>query len=194
MDILLGLFLLFAKLSLFSFGGGFVMVPIAMADMKANHWATAAQLTDTVAIATMSPGPVGVNLAVGLGYKVAGINGAMAALAGITLPVTILLILVALFFFRIYKHPVVVSAFYGLRPVVTALIMYAAVSLAIKNSIVFAEGKTIVNGYNFIINGTQYVEVKSLFIFTVSLLTLARTKVSPFFCITLSGLVGIMIF
>lgn len=195
MNMLLGLFWIFAKLSLFSFGGGFVMIPIAMADMEANHWATAAELTDTVAIATMSPGPVGVNLAVGLGYKVAGIKGSMAALAGITIPVTILLFLVALFFFKVYKHPVVSAAFYGLRPVVTALIIYAAVSLALKNYIILADlDKMIASGYNVILNGFHCFELKSLIIFVVSLAILAKTKVSPVFCIILSGMAGVILF
>lgn len=187
--------MVFAKLSLFSFGGGFVMVPIAMADMEANHWATAAELTDTVAIATMSPGPIGVNLAVGLGYKVAGINGAMAALAGITIPVTILLFLVAMFFFKIYKHPIVTSSFYGLRPVVTALIMYAAVSLALKNYIILADAdKMLASGYNIVLNGVHYFELKSLVIFLVSLAVLSGTKVSPVFCIIFSGIIGVILF
>ena len=195
MSMLFGLFLIFAKLSLFSFGGGFVMVPIAMADMEANHWATAAELTDTVAIATMSPGPVGVNLAVGLGYKVAGIEGAIAALAGITIPVTILLILVALFFFKVYKHPVVTAVFYGLRPVVTALIMYAAVSLALKNHIILADADNMIaSGYNVVLNGFHFFELKSLIIFSAALVILAKTKVSPIFCIVFSGIAGAILF
>ena len=165
MQMLIGMFWIFAKLSLFSFGGGFVMIPAAIAEIEANHWATAAELTNTVAIATMAPGPVGVNLAVGLGYKVGGLSGASAAFLGITLPTTILVVFVALFFFKVYKHPLVSAAFYGLRPAITGIILYAAISLAFKNGILLAASdKMIESGINVIFNGWHFFEAKSLMI------------------------------
>lgn len=195
MQILIGLFWIFAKLSLFSFGGGFVMVPAAIAEIEANQWATAAELTNTVAIATMAPGPVGVNLAVGLGHKVGGLSGACAAFLGITLPTTILVVLVALFFFKIYKHPLVAAAFYGLRPAITGIILYAAVSLALKNSILFAAGdKMLDSGINVMFNGWHFFEIKSLMITVVIFFLLARSKIAPLILILLSGVIGIMVF
>jgi Chromate transport protein ChrA len=195
MSTLLGLFLIFAKLSLFSFGGGFVMVPIAMAELEANHWATAAELTDTVAIATMSPGAVGVNLAVALGYKAAGYEGAAAALAGMTIPITVLLILVALFFSKIYERPIVKSAFYGLRPVITGIILYAAVSLALKNNIILAATDQMMpSGCNIVFDSVHLFELKSLVIFLATFMLLARTKLPTIFFIVLSGIIGVVVF
>ncbi|MDF2572867.1 MAG: chromate transport protein ChrA, partial [Sporomusa sp.] len=154
MEMLITVFWIFAKLSLFSFGGGFVMVPAAIAEIEANQWATASELTNSVAIATMAPGPVGVNLAVGLGYQVGGLPGASAAFLGITLPTTILVVFIALFFFKIYKHPLVSAAFYGLRPTITGIILYAAISLALKNGILFAANDRMLDsGINVIFNG-----------------------------------------
>lgn len=171
------------------------MVPIAMKEFEANGWATTAQLTDIVAIATMSPGPVGVNLAVGIGYKVAGIPGVVASFLGITLPTIILIILVSTFFVKIYKHPLSVSAFYGLRPVITGVIIYAAVSLAIKNSIIFADSdKIIANGYNLIVNNMQLFEAKSVLIMLAAFLLLLKTKITPVLIILASGLIGVMVF
>lgn len=193
--MLLKLFLIFAKLSLFSFGGGFVMVPVAMQEFEKNGWSTAAQLTDAVALATMSPGPVGVNLAVALGYKAGGISGMLASFFGITLPTTILVICVALFFFKVYKEPVVKYAFYGLRPVITGVITYAAVSLALKNGILLAgQDHTVTRGMNFVINNVNIFEIKSILITTVVFILLLRTKTPPIAVIIASGILGMIIF
>lgn len=194
MDILTGLFMIFSKLSLFSFGGGFVMIPVAMAELEARHWASAAELTDTVAIATMAPGPVGVNLAVGLGYKVAGFAGATAAFLGMSIPTTVLMLIVAIFFFKMYNHKAVAAAFNGIRPVIPGIILYAAVSLALKNGIILAASdKVISNGYNIVMNGV-YFELKSLVIAVFILLLLTKTKTAPVLLIILSGILGIIIF
>lgn len=195
MQMLIGMFWIFAKLSLFSFGGGFVMIPAAIAEIEANHWATAAELTNTVAIATMAPGPVGVNLAVGLGYKVGGLSGASAAFLGITLPTTILVVFVALFFFKVYKRPLVSAAFYGLRPAITGIILYAAISLALKNGILLAASdKMIESGINVNFNGWHFFEAKSLMITTSIFFLLARSKIAPLVLILFSGIIGIMVF
>lgn len=193
--MLLKLSIIFAKLSMFCFGGGYVMVPIAMSELEKNNMATASQLTDTVAISTMAPGAVGVNLSVGLGYQISGIKGVIASFLGMAIPTMILVILVSIFFFKIYKSPYVTAAFYGLRPVITGIIAYAAVSLALKNSIVAAEAtKMIGTGYNLIIGGKQIFEVYSILIIIVSFILLIKTKISPIFIIMASGLLGIIIF
>lgn len=171
------------------------MIPIAMAELEANHWATAAELTDTVAIATMAPGPVGVNLAVGLGYKVAGIEGAIASFLGIVIPIMILLNLVALFFFKAYKHPTVSAAFYGLRPVITGIIIYAGISLAIKNNILIADPTKIMpNGYHLMMSGIHIIEIKSFILFSIVCAFLVKTKVTPIVLIVISGVVGMLLF
>lgn len=195
MEMLIKLALMFSKLSLFSFGGGYVMIPIAMKELEANGWATASELTDIIAIAGMSPGPVAVNSAVGIGYKVAGIKGVAAAFLGITLPTTILVIIVAVFFFRIYKHPKVKAAFYGLRPVITGIIIYAAVSFALKNNVVAAEaGKVIKSGYNIFFMGKHLFELKSVIITCLSFTVLIKTKIHPVFVIIGAGMLGALIF
>lgn len=195
MEMMIKLFIIFAKLSLFSFGGGFVMVPVAMKEFEENGLTTAAQLTDAVALATMSPGPVGVNLAVALGYKVGGIAGMFSSFIGITLPTTILVICVALFFFKIYKNHIVKSAFYGLRPVITGVIMYAAISLALKNGMVFANPEhMITKGINIIISGLHILEIKSILIAISVFILLIKTKTPPIFVIIISGILGMIIF
>ena len=195
MAMLIKMALMFSKLSLFSFGGGYVMIPMALKEIEANGWATASELTDIVAIASMSPGPVAVNAAVGIGYKVAGVKGLLAAFLGITIPTSILVILVAIFFFKMYKHPKVKAAFYGLRPVITGIIVYAAVSFAMSDGAVAASaGNTISKGYNVFFMGNHLFELKSLIISIVAFLLLVKTKIHPIFIIAGAGLLGAIIF
>ena len=104
MSLLFELFIMFVKLCAFAFGGGYVMIPSLIKASEANGWATAAELTDVIAIAGMSPGPVAVNAAVGYGYKVAGFPGAIASMLGIAIPCAVIVIVVATFFFKVYSN------------------------------------------------------------------------------------------
>jgi chromate transporter len=114
---------------------------------------------------------------------------------GITLPTTILVVFVALFFFKVYKHPLVSAAFYGLRPAITGIILYAAISLALKNGILLAASdKMIESGINIIFNGWHFFEAKSLMITTSIFFLLTRSKVAPLVLILFSGIIGIMVF
>lgn len=193
--ILLQLFLMFVKLSLFSFGGGYVLIPIMLQELETNQWATAAEVTDIVAIAGMSPGPVAVNAAVGLGYHVAGVPGVIAAFMGIATPCAILVIVAATFFFKVYNHPIVKGALYGLGPVITSLILFAAVKLALENSIVVsASGYLIETGYNVHARGIHLFEVKSLVMAVAAFLILTKTKVHPIFVILGAGVLGLILF
>lgn len=192
---LVELAMIFARLYPFSFGGGYVMIPIMMDELVNKNWATISELTDIVAIAGMAPGSVAINAAIGLGYKVAGFPGAIASFLGIAIPTTILVVLGAAFFFKIYKHPKVKAAFYGLRPVITGIIIYAAVSFALNNGVIAASTeKMIENGWNISLAGVNLFEVKSVLITIGSLVLLVKTKIHPIFVIIGAGMLGILIF
>lgn len=195
MVMLIKLFLMFVKLCAFAFGGGYVMIPSLIKASEANNWATASELSDVIAIAGMSPGPVAVNAAVGYGYKVAGFSGAVAGFLGIALPCALIVIVVATFFFKIYANPSMQAALYGLRPVITGIILFAAVSLALKNNIIAAEpGRLIENGFYLSALGYNLFEIKSIVIGIAVFLILAKTKISPIFLIISSGLLGVVLF
>ena len=199
-NIMLTLFLMFTKISAFSFGGGYVMIPIMMQELEKNHLIDPSKVADVVSIAGMSPGPVAVNAAVGLGYYVSQINnmgawGILPAFLGIALPCAIIVIVVATFFFNVYKNQYVQAALYGLRPAIAGIVLYAAAKLAITDGIFFSQlDKLIKSGYNIIISQHQIVEVKSLAIFAVTLLLLTKSKIHPIFLIIASGIAGIFLF
>ncbi len=85
--ILIRLFFEFFKVGLFTFGGGYAMIPLIQKDIvEGHHWLTMEQFTDIVAIAEMTPGPIAVNSATFVGYKVAKLWGALVSTLGVVLP------------------------------------------------------------------------------------------------------------
>lgn len=199
MAALLKIFILFVKISAFSFGGGYVAFEIIGEANEVNHWMSTTDLSNVLSLAGMSPGPVAINAAVGVGYKIAGIPGVLAAFAGIALPCAAIVILVATFFFKVYKHPLVNNILYILRAVITGIILYAGISFALKNGIIFAEafeksGKLIESGWNVRAFAVNLFEVKSILFAAAAFLILLKTKISPILIILCSGVLGIFVF
>lgn len=196
--VLLKIYLIFIQLSLLSFGGGYVLIPIMLESLEENNLATASEVTDLVALAGMSPGPVAVNSALAIGYKIKGVPGAAAAFLGILTPCIILVLLASMFFFNFYKHHLVQKAMYGLRPVVTGIILFAAFNMAVRNGII---GKSIpaleteiARGIYIGFPGLASFELKSILIAVTTFLLLVFTKVHPIFIIIGSGIAGILFF
>ncbi|MCX7841986.1 MAG: chromate transporter [Clostridia bacterium] len=194
MNLLFQLFFMFARLCTFAFGGGYVMFPSMIKASEQNGWGSASELTNIIAIAGMSPGPVAVNAAVGLGYKVAGVPGAIAACLGIAVPCAVIVVIVATFFFKAYNHPIVQYALNGLRPVITGIILYAGISIALKNGMLgTVPAACIQNGIYISLFG-GFFELKSLLIAAATFLILLKTKVQPVFIIAAAGFLGVFIF
>lgn len=121
------MFSVFFKIGAFTFGGGFAMVPLIqreVVDVKA--WTTNEEFIDMLGLAQTAPGPVAVNTSVFVGYKKAGIPGAVTAVAGATLPSFLAILAIAVFFRQIKNSPIAEAAFAGVRPAVVALVAGAA--------------------------------------------------------------------
>ncbi|HWR45625.1 chromate transporter [Sporomusa sp.] len=186
------LFQLFLKLSLLCFGGGYVMIPIMMEAIERNRWVSAQGMTDTIAIAAMSPGPVAVNAAVGLGYQINGFAGAAAAFLGILIPCILVVVLAAVYFLKCNSHPAAQGILYGLRAVIPGIILVAALKMAIENGIIFS-AHGIAHGINIAISSWNF-EIKSIMIMVLSVILLIKTKIPPIFLIIASGLCGLVLF
>ena len=84
---LISLFLIFMKIGLFTFGGGYAMIPLIQRETVNNKkWISDKDILDIVAIAESTPGPIAINAATFIGYRVGGFLGAMAATVGVVLP------------------------------------------------------------------------------------------------------------
>jgi len=177
--MLWSLFISFLKIGFISFGGGYAMIPIIQHEVILNHWMTDAQFADGVALAGMAPGPIATNSAIYVGYHTAGIAGSIAATLGIILPSAIVIAFISIFFYKLNEHKIVKSVFYGLRPVVVALIFFAAYRLFVANP----QNQTV-----------SWHTLITVFIFLGAFLGMVRYKIHPFAIIILSGLVGIVVY
>lgn len=125
------LFLSFFKIGCFTFGGGYAMIPIIQREVLDKHkWVDREEFIDMLALAQSAPGPMAVNTSIMVGYKIEGRAGALAAFLGSTLPSFVILLLIAVFFSRMYENPVVIRVFKGMRPAVVALILQPVYSFA----------------------------------------------------------------
>nr|WP_275411189.1 chromate transporter [Bacillus sp. B15-48] len=174
------MFYTFLMIGFVSFGGGYAMIPVIEMEVSKHGWMTTQELTDVIAIAGMSPGPIATNSAVIVGYTTAGLLGAVVSALGMVLPSLFLILLIATFFYRFSSNQTVQSMFYGLRPVVTGLIIYAAIKFALTNDV---------------LSFTPSLHMGSLLvIFTLSLFALTKLNWHPVFVIILSGLVGVALY
>ena len=125
------LFTTFFRIGLFTFGGGYAMIPLIERDVvERNGWLDKDMFVDLLAVAQSAPGVFAVNMAVFIGNKVRGRRGALTAAFGCVLPSVLIILLIALFF-RQFRHiEVVNNVFMGIRPVVVALIAVPVFNLA----------------------------------------------------------------
>lgn len=125
------IFFSFFKIGLFTFGGGYAMLPLIERELiEKRGWIAHREFLDLLTLAQSVPGPIAVNTSVFVGYKVRGLKGAAAALLGTVLPSFVIILAIALFFADIRQNPVVDAAFKGMRPAVVALIIGPVISLA----------------------------------------------------------------
>ena len=129
--MLFKLFLTFFKIGLFMFGGGYAAIPLVQKEIiEMRNWLTTKEFIDILVVAEMTPGPIAVNSATFIGYKLAGFWGALFATIGVVLPTFLAILLIAAFFYTYRTHPLVEATFRGIRPAVIGLITAALFSLA----------------------------------------------------------------
>ena len=122
--MLFKLFITFFKIGLFTFGGGYAMIPLIEREViEKKRWIEKRDFLDMLVLAQSAPGPIAVNTAVFVGYKTAGVMGAIMATLGTVLPSFIIILLLALFFAEVRENRYVDAAFRAMRPAVVALIV-----------------------------------------------------------------------
>lgn len=127
---LLELFLTFLKIGFIMFGGGYAMIPILRYEVVLKHqWISEQEFVDVIAVAESTPGPIALNSATYVGYKVAGVAGAVLASLGIVLPAFILMLAIAIMFTKFYAHYIIRGVLNGIRGAVVGLILSAIIVL-----------------------------------------------------------------
>lgn len=134
MSVLINLFMAFARIGAFTFGGGYAMLPMLQKEVvEKYHWATEDEIMDYYAIGQCTPGIIAVNTATFIGYKTRGIPGAIAATLGIITPSIIIITIIAACLKNFADLPIVKHAFNGIRACVCVLILNAVTKLAQKS-------------------------------------------------------------
>lgn len=126
----LNVFWMFFKIGLCTFGGGYAMVELVADQVISMGWMEMREIIDFVAISESTPGPIAINMATYVGFRVAGPLGACLATLGVVLPSFIIIMLVAKYYARFIANRFVAGAMRGLRPAAAALIAAAGVSIA----------------------------------------------------------------
>lgn len=172
MIMLLKLFITFFKIGIFSFGGGYAMLPFMQSEIiDTNGWLTINQFIDIIGISQMTPGPISINSATFVGYKVSGVMGSIFATVGMT-AVSFILISIAHRLINKFKDSISLKAcFLGMRPVLIALIINAFLSLA----------------------QSAYVDIKSIIVTLVIGVCLLSKKIHPIGTIAIAAVLGIIL-
>ena len=128
------IFVAFGKVGIFAYGGGPSMIPLMQEEVVAAHkWLTLEEFTDALAMGYALPGPIATKMSGYVGFKIAGVWGALAGLAGTIVPSLFMILLLATFFFEYRNHPKVQSVLFGVRPAVVALLIIVTYEVAQKS-------------------------------------------------------------
>jgi chromate transporter len=123
MKIHFQLFITFAKIGMFTIGGGYAMIPMIEKEVVEKHkWIGREEFLDMIAMAQAAPGVFAINSSIFVGYKIRGSKGSISALLGCALPSFFIILLIAMFFSDFKSYPDVERSLKGIRPVVVALI------------------------------------------------------------------------
>lgn len=188
--IFLKLFLIFSKIGIFNFGGGYAMISLIQNEVVTKeHWMTSQEFTDMIAVSQMTPGPIGINAATyagftavqnaGYSYEWCIVGSVLASLSVVWLPFTLML-MISHYLIKNKESYVVKSIFGGLRPAIVGLIAAAALVLMTEEN--FGNPKTDL--YQFVVSVVLFVAafIATRFFKTNILLVLAAGALAGIIC------------
>lgn len=135
MNRALDLFLTFAKIGLFTFGGGYAMISVIENHcVERKKWITHDEMMNLTVIAESTPGPIAINCATFVGYRIAGFRGAFFSTLGVVIPSFLIILCISAFLDHFLDIVIVANAFQGIKAAVGILIVDAAVNMMKKMS------------------------------------------------------------
>jgi len=165
----LWMMLTFAKIGLFSFGGGYAILAMIQHEVVINNqWLTSSEFFDVVAISQMTPGPIAINAATFIGYQKGGILGSLVCTLGVILPSLLIMTMITISYLKLRHKPWFQSVFYYLRPLSIGLIAAAAI-IAGRDAI---------------------VDWFSIIVFAVCFALAWRFRLNPFLMLLVAGVIG----
>lgn len=192
------LLLVYLKVGLFGFGGGYAMLSLIQNEIVTKHaWLTEQQFTDIIAVSQVTPGPIGINSATYVGYSVTGsVWGSILATVAVCIPSFIMVIAIALAFAKVRHNRWVDAAFTGIRPVSVGLIAAAALMLSLRAGFIgnwiAAEPGTF--SLDQVVVTDNFPDYKSLLIFAFTFLAMIKKWIHPILLIGVTGVLGFILF
>lgn len=181
--------LVFAKVGLLTIGGGLAMIPLLQDEIVSRGWISLNEFTQMISIAEMTPGPIIVNLATFVGYRLFGITGAIACTLGVMFPSFVIVTLLSSVLFAHKDNPYISRVFSVVRPVVVGLIAGAGISLGAQTLGSGADA----NGFTAPLN-IGGVDLVAGIIFVLSMILLWRTDSHPAKVLIAGAVLGIILF
>lgn len=129
------LFLQFFQIGVFSFGGGYATLPFLCDIAEKFHWYTMNQLTNMLAISSVTPGPIGINMATFAGYNTAGIMGAIIATIAITIPSLVIVLIISKILKEFKTNKYVSGVVKTLKPTGCALLSAVGIKLIFTSNL-----------------------------------------------------------
>ncbi|MDD8025475.1 MAG: chromate transporter [Acidobacteriota bacterium] len=128
--MLFKIFWIFTRVALFSWGGGPASLALMQREVTHAGWITSGEFADAVALGNALPGPIAPQVSAYIGYKLAGVPGAILAVTGTVLPTTLLMLVMIVYFFNIKDNPAVKAMLKAVRPVVVGFLLWTAYDMA----------------------------------------------------------------
>lgn len=122
------LFLTFAKIGMFTIGGGYAMIPLIEREIVKKQWMSKDEFLEMFALTQSLPGVFAVNISIFVGYKMHKIKGGLICALATILPSFVFMLLIAMFFARFQDNEIMIRIFSGIRPAVVALILFPCFS------------------------------------------------------------------
>ena len=173
--IFLKLFVTMLKIGLFTFGGGYAMIAFLEDELiDKKKWIEREEFLDMAAIAESTPGPIAINAATYIGYKMAGVAGAILSTVAICIPSFVIIFTISLFFDAFLEYKLIASAFKGVQ----VCVLYLIISAGLK---MFRKMKKSI--FNLTVFGCVFI--------SMLILSFTAVEFSTVYYILISGFVGV---
>lgn len=173
MNLYIKILYVFLKIGLFSFGGGNAILPLIRQEaVTGNGWLTPGEFTDLVAVSQATPGPIAINGATYVGFKVGGFWGSVLATIGVVLPTFIIMLIFTKFFLKFRDNKYVKYMFIGLIPATIGLMAAAPI----------------------LVSSGSFIDYKSVIIFIVVVFASYKYKADPVLLTVAAGVAGLILY
>ena len=189
----LELFWVFFKIGLFTIGGGYAMIPMIMREVAMHGWMQEVEVINFIGIAESTPGPFAVNIATFVGFNTLGVGGALLATLGVVLPSFVIIFIISKLFIKFSENTTVQSAFWGIKPVIVALVLSATVIILLRAVFPNFEIKNLIHGGEKNFKSFNYFSLIIVALcFGFSQIKVKSKKIHPVFVVLFAAVLGII--